>query len=164
MGHRPQHARKTSPQQVETISASMQSLGAAIDLAEILFIWHPGVSRVAGVVDLIPAALSCYFGGECYMGQPHEDLPEMLVLNQDVLITLIDGLMIPGPSGKISMPYNGTKYVINEYDYLATTVSMVSDFMDIPGLVPNKISLGFNYSEENGVGIYFLYYPEMIRE
>jgi hypothetical protein len=94
-----------------TASTILSYVGIWLDLAELMAILIPieGFTGDVGlsVGDLLVTVGSCYYGGQCYLsGQPHPSLPEMAVVNQDVLVTAADlgipigiGLTVGGLTG-----------------------------------------------------------------
>ena len=65
-----------------------------------------GLETGLGIADVGFTYSACVLVGDCYIGQPHPDLPEMLVIGQDVIVTSSDvvlpllGLGGGGPAGQ----------------------------------------------------------------
>jgi len=107
-------------------------------------------------LDLVAAFGYCTGAGECYYGQPSATLPEMLVLNQDILVASGD-IITPIVSGlgfsTFTTPVGGTvAYKVT--DFITTSLSALYDVGRLHGL-PSYINIGFTAG-----GTYILYYQE----
>jgi hypothetical protein len=134
--------------------------GITLDMAELIAILVQLDSVVFDYglsgADVIVTFFSCVNMGECYYGQPHPDLPEMLVVNQDVLLTTSD-LVIPLAAGLIAaVPTGGVGFIPGSQivDAYTTTASMIYDTTRWTGDTPNYISFGVDSSLNLNLIIY----------
>ena len=127
--------------------------GVLADEAEFLMIFIPlnggplGEFIVAGA-DVVTTIASCEANGECYFGQPHPDLPPMLVINQDVLVNAADFAV----SWTVVL------------DMITTSFSIGYDSMNLGAdAVPNMLSIGLTLDttyDPRPIRAYFLFYPD----
>lgn len=123
----------------EQVSLGLSTTSAALDVVELLFLAAPpGAAQFVGFVDLAVTGLACAASGECYWGQPHPDLPEMIAINQDIVISAIDAVV------PINVP-EGSQMAV---DFITTFANLAYDAFDVTGeIVPNYISVGLTVSQ-----------------
>jgi hypothetical protein len=127
------------------------ALGVLADEIEFLLLLFPfdlsGGEFVVAGADAALTGASCIANGECYFGKPHPDLPEMLVVNQDVLVN----------AGDFAVSWTVV------LDIITTSVSFIYDTIDIGGGVPNMVSIGVAPNIgwwQRQWKIYILIYPD----
>lgn len=117
-----------------------------IELLGILDITDLSIGEtLLGIGDWGVTLAGCIGVGDCYYDQPHPDLPNMVVIGQDVLVTSVDvGLPIimlgtTGPVGQIAT------------DGITTSFSLMYDGFRIWGGTPTHINIG--------IGAEIYYFP-----
>jgi hypothetical protein len=104
-------------------------LGISADVLEGLSIQTgTELPNIIGLADLFITVGACHAAGQCYLGSPDSSLPEALVVNKDVLVTLLDLL-----AGQV---LGGTA------DLITTTFSFSNDSLTFLGVLPNLVSIG----------------------
>ena len=119
-----------------------------MDLFEGIAIAYPGDlvfgEYILSAGDVLLTGGSCYQYGQCYYGQPDPSLPDMLVVNQDVIITGAD-LISPVAGGLVAgAPTGGAGYYPGSV--LTDTVTTGASFYDLgrlTGKIPNAVSAGW---------------------
>lgn len=138
------------------LARALGNLGAVADLIEFalafsVFASPPshGAAAAMAVIDGIITTGSCIAAGECYFGSPGGNLPNVLVVNQDVVVTAaeIGAGLIPG------------------VDILTSLASVPYDSLRAEGVLPNYISVGYSPAGPYGIPqsllgtFYFFLYP-----
>jgi hypothetical protein len=136
-------------------------LGLFIDVLEGIAIAYPGDlfigEYVMSAVDIGVTGRSCYLYGQCYVGRPDPSLPNMLIVNQDVLITGLD-FAVPIVGGLVAgIPTGGAGYYPGSVatDLFSTGGSLLYDISRVTGVTPNFISAGWTLKGD----LYILIYP-----
>jgi hypothetical protein len=138
-------------QGLQKIGTAFGIAGFLFDVGEMIGIFVPeiGGEDAAAVGDLLVTSISCVASGQCYVGEsPHPDLPPMIGVSQDILITAGDlglasvakagGAAIGGPPG----------YVAGlGADVITTAISGLHDFSRVFGGVPNRLTVGVTLVE-----------------
>ncbi len=135
-------------------------VGLAIEGGELgsYFLGNPAIPIVLGIMDAGATAVSCNYFHECYIGSPHPDLPEMLVMNQDFLLTSTEAVL-PIAAGFVGGAATGGAGAIPAAagtDIVTSLVSFGYDIGRLTGQIPNGVSVGVNL--ENG-NVYVLLFP-----
>jgi hypothetical protein len=121
----------TGPQLSEDLQDNTAAVGVLADIGELILIALPYDGTVAGeflvaLFDVGATFANCISVGECYVGQPHPDLPSMLVVNQSVLVNTVD-LMA---SWTVIL------------DAVSATGSLAHDIGILKGAIQNYVSVG----------------------
>jgi RHS repeat-associated protein len=147
----------------------------AADLVEILLLFNgiPLDEDLLALNDTLLESLACYLNGECYVGRPHYTLPEMLIVNQDVILTggeFLFGLgakYIPasagsgvgGPAGAYAGYAKGAAL-----DVGSSAANLIYDVFRNEGVISNQVTIGlrpsFNFINGLVIHKYIIYYPE----
>jgi hypothetical protein len=125
-------------------------LGQNADLIELGsdFLINPLVPVVAGFADLGITGFACIKFHQCYYGQPHPDLPNMLVINQDVIVTTGDAFAPVGAALIGALPTGGLGAVQASIgtDIVTSGGSYLYDIGRLTGNIPNIVSVGTDFS------------------
>lgn len=135
--------------------------GILMDILEGIAIAIPGElilgEYIMSLGDLAVTGRSCYLYGESYFGKPDPSLPNMLVVNQDMIITGTDfgapiagGLVASAPSGGAGFAAGSVPT-----DMVTTGISFFYDIGRITGKIPNFVSAGWTLKGD----LYILIYP-----
>jgi RHS repeat-associated protein len=96
---------------IDGVGTGLGLLGWGMEAVEIVL--PPGLAQVPAAIDLILTTDASAYQGEFYYGQPHPDLPPMIVVSQDVFVTFMDlgigslgdvaGYLLGAPTGGVSV-------------------------------------------------------------
>lgn len=133
--------------------------GFTADVGELLQLIGGQVpsSTLTSLADVIITLGGCGGNGECYIAQPHPNLPLMIVAGQDVLVTAVDmglpvvvGSAVGGGTGN---PVSGGGALVIA-DFASTAFSLWYDSGRLNGQLRNRVSLGYS-----GYALWVLVYP-----
>jgi RHS repeat-associated protein len=124
------------------------TVGAAMDIGEIIGIVGGGGADLGAVGDVGIAMIGSAFSGDMWLGgKPHPDLPPMVLAGQDVIMATGD-LALPWITGGVAARLTGTWEVglgVKAATDVATTVSTgLYDLTRSRGNFPTFVNIGFS--------------------
>lgn len=118
-------------------------VGTGVDIVEA--VTPPLIDEAFAAIDVIYALETSAFAGETYFGKPFPESGNMLVLGQDVVVTLADlgvGCLLELGNAK---PPEGTA-VSYVGDFITSGLSAVYDAQRIRGEIPTIFAVGIGIS------------------
>jgi hypothetical protein len=147
----------------EDATLALSMLGTGLDVAEMLStIPAPQIAAFLAWIDAGVTGAACYTAGECYINQPHPDLPTMIVINQDVAVNALDAILVGAiPDTPIETVADASLTVTKRQvvDTVTSYASFIYDNFDATGFIPNHVSFGVGYDQvTNDLGFYIIVY------
>jgi RHS repeat-associated protein len=137
--------------------------GFLFDVGELVGIFIPqiGGEDAAAFSDVAVTYASSAFSGQSYVfEQPHPDVPRMLSVNQDVLVTAGDAIGALAAKGVFGILTGGGGIVAGKgVDVVTTGASAVYDYNRVFGSTPNYITAGISveFDDTFGDGVIMLW-------
>ena len=144
------------------LGTSLGIAGFAFDIGEMIGIFNPdiGGEDVTALGDIGVTYVASLLSGQSYFfEQPHSDLPAMVSVNQDVLVTTGDAAIALGGKGIGALVGGLPGYGVGlGIDVATTGTSLVYDYNRVFGSTPNYISAGVSVSSNSfGKGVIILW-------
>jgi hypothetical protein len=145
------------PEWAQRLGMAMGIAGFLMDVGEMIGIFVPGFEEdVTALWDVGVTYASSLLSGQSYLFEtPHPDVPSMISVNQDVLVTAGDAFIALGGKTAGAVAGGPIGYGVGlGTDFVTTGASLVYDYNRVWGTTPNYVTAGVSVSPETfGKGV-----------